>query len=41
MPNYPSQVIPKYEDKRILIEVENECDLKPDEVVIEPKIIEE
>jgi hypothetical protein len=35
------KVIPKYEDKRISVEVENECDLKPDEVVIEPKIVEE
>jgi len=34
------KVIPEFEDKKTTIEVENECDLKPDEIIVEPKIIE-
>ena len=32
-------VIPRFEDKQKTIEVESEKDLKPDEVIIEPKIV--
>jgi hypothetical protein len=34
------KVVPKYDDQVCITEVEDDCDLKPDEVIIEPKIIE-
>jgi hypothetical protein len=35
------KVIPKYEDRKENIEVENDFELKEMEIIIEPKIVEE
>lgn len=35
------KVSPKYEDRRISVEVENEAELKETEIIIKPKIVEE